>query len=448
MAEIRFISTTTLRPASRGGESTDRIELTPWDLLFLSVGPIQKGLLFLKPTPLQEQLLLQPNTTTIVDHLKSSFSRALDFFPPLAGRLGITKHNDEDDTSSFFVECNNAGADFIHAVVDNITISDILDPVYVPRVVHSFFPLNGLTNYEGISKPLLAVQVTELVDGFFIGCTMNHSVGDGSSFWNFLNTWSEISCGFDTISRPPVFERWFPTGVDSPIRVPLSTKQLEDTYILPPLLEERVFHFSKAKISALKAKANAEMGTGTISSLQALLAHLWVSVVRCQPISSDEEVKYILLISARGRLTKPPLPDGYFGSTIHTTTIVTTAGELLEKGVAWAALEMNKAIELQTSDQVWNFWKSWLENPKLIKRGVLTKNTLVTSSSPRFNVYGNDFGWGKPVAVRSGSGNKIDGKITLFPGPEEGSIDIEVCLSPEKLVAIGEDKEFMEAVTI
>ncbi|KAH7840327.1 hypothetical protein Vadar_015615 [Vaccinium darrowii] len=222
MAEIRFISTTTLRPPSRGGESTDRIELTPYGIS--------------------------------------------------SGRLGITKHNDEDDTSSFFVECNNAGADFIHAVVDNITISDILDPVYVPRVVHSFFPLNGFTNYEGISKPLLAVQVTELVDGFFIGCTMNHSVGDGSSFWNFLNAWSEISRGFDTISRPPVFERWFPTGVDSPIRVPLSTKQLADTYILQPLLEERVFHFSKAKIAALKAKANAEMGTSTISSLQALLA--------------------------------------------------------------------------------------------------------------------------------------------------------------------------------
>ncbi|GFZ09882.1 hypothetical protein Acr_21g0004810 [Actinidia rufa] len=40
-----------------------------------------------------------------------------------------------------------------------------------------------------------------------------------------------------------------------------------------------------------------------------------------------------------------------------------------------------------------------------------------------------------------------DGKITLFPGAEEGSIDIEVCLSPETLLALGDDEEFMEAIS-
>ncbi|KAG5532517.1 hypothetical protein RHGRI_026964 [Rhododendron griersonianum] len=446
MAEVRSISTTTVRTASPVGESVDRIELTPWDLQLLSLGPIQKGLLFLKPTPSQqEQLQRSTTTTTIVDHLKSSFSHALDFFPPLAGRLGITEH--DDSTSSFFIDCNNAGADFIHAVVDNVTVGDVLDPIYVPRIVHSFFPLNGLPNYEGISKPLLAVQLTELVDGFFIGCTMNHAVVDGSSFWNFINSWSEISRGSHSISRPPVFDRWFPTGVGCPIRIPFTLKEMQDTFF-PPSLEERVFHFTKAKIAALKAKANSETGTSTISSLQALLAHLWVSVVRCQSISSEQEVRYTLLISARGRLKNPSLPEGYFGNTVHPTAIANTAGELLEKGVGRAALEMNKAIALQTSDEVRNFWKCWLENPKLLKMDAFTKNGLATSSSPRFDMYGNDFGWGKPVAVQCGSANKNDGKMTLFPGVEEGSIDVEVCLAPEKLVSLGEDKEFMEAVTI
>ncbi|KAF7132131.1 hypothetical protein RHSIM_Rhsim09G0112500 [Rhododendron simsii] len=445
MAEVMSISTTTVRTASPVGELVDRIELTPWDLPFLPLGPIQKGLLFLKPTPSQQEQLLR--STTIVDHLKSSFSRALYFFPPLAGRLGITEH--DDSTSSFFIDCNNAGADFIHAVVDNVTVSDVLDPIYVPRIVHSFFPLNGLPNYEGISKPLLAVQLTELVDGFFIGCTMNHAVVDGSSFRNFINSWSEISRGSHSISQPPVFDRWFPTGVGCPIQIPFTLKEMQDTFF-PPSLEERVFHFTKAKIVALKAKANAEAGSSTISSLQALLAHLWVSSVRCQSISSDQEVTCTLLISARGRLENPSLPEGYFGSTVHPTVIATTAGELLEKGVGRAALEMNKAIALQTSDQVRNFWKCWLENPKLLKMGAFMENVtrLVTSSSPRFDMYGNDFGWGKPVAVRSGSANKNDGKMTLFPGVEEGSIDVEVCLAPEKLVSMGEDKEFMEAVTI
>lgn len=61
-------------------------------------------------------------------------------------------------------------------------------------------------------------------------------------------------------------------------------------------------------------------------------------------------------------------------------------------------------------------------------------------------MYGNDFGWGRPIAVRSGAANKNSGKVTVFPGVEEGSIDFEVCLVPETLRALADDAEFMEAV--
>ncbi|GFZ16145.1 hypothetical protein Acr_25g0005540 [Actinidia rufa] len=443
MPEIRFISTSIVQMSRRHGESSadDRIELTPWDLQLLSVGPIQKGLLFLKPTAAQEKKLL---ANTLVDHLKISFSRALEFFPPLAGRLGVIKN--DDNTSLFFIDCNNAGAHFIHAAVENITVSNILEPVYVPRIVHSFFPLNGVCNYKGTAEPLLAVQVTELVDGFFIGCTMNHVVVDGSSFWNFLNSWSEISRGLENISHPPCLKRWFPCDVNSSIQIPFTCVQLEDNYILPPF-KERVFCFARKKIAELKAKANAEMSTTSISSLQALLAHLWRAVVRCQHMEAKQEVNYVLLVSVRPRL-RPPLPENYFGNTIHGEIVTTTAGELVEQGLGWVAWQMNQKIAMLTNDEVRKFLRGWVENPKLLTMSIFKNNTLTTSSSPRFNVYSNDFGWGKPLAVRSGSANKSDGKMTLFPGVEEGSIDIEVCLSPEKLLAMGDDMEFMEAVSI
>ena len=164
MADIKVISTNTVRAAAASGASPHRIELTPWDLQLLLVGPIQKGLLFLKPTPPPQP---QDQHFSVVQHLKLSLSRTLDFFPPLAGRLGVS-HN-ADGTSSFFVDCNNAGADFVHAVAENVTVADILEPVFVPRIVHSFFPLNGVYNFHGVSIPLMEVQVTELLDGFFIG---------------------------------------------------------------------------------------------------------------------------------------------------------------------------------------------------------------------------------------------------------------------------------------
>jgi hypothetical protein len=42
---------------------------------------------------------------------------------------------------------------------------------------------------------------------------------------------------------------------------------------------------------------------------------------------------------------------------------------------------------------------------------------------------------------------KNNGKITLFEGVDEGSIDIEVCLSYEILEALGNDTEFVVPIS-
>ncbi|KAG5547302.1 hypothetical protein RHGRI_013098 [Rhododendron griersonianum] len=53
---------------------------------------------------------------------------------------------------------------------------------------------------------LLSIQVTELIDGIFIGCSTNHAVIDGTSYWHFFKI---LSNTFSTeeknpeISRPP-----------------------------------------------------------------------------------------------------------------------------------------------------------------------------------------------------------------------------------------------------
>ncbi|CAI0544394.1 unnamed protein product [Linum tenue] len=92
--------------------------------------------------------------------------------------------------------------------------------------------------------------------------------------------------------------------------------------------------------------------------------------------------------------------------------------------------------------------ESWIENPKFLKIGELEEGLMLLGSSPRYDVYGNDFGWGKPVAVRSGAGNKFDGKVTVYPGVEAGSMDVEICLLPETAERLGRDLEFMAAVGV
>lgn len=220
MTHLRFIPTSPIRPTKiphQNDQFTQRIELTPWDLQLLLVDHIHKGLLFQKPkVHFQEE----PSSNSLIEHLKATLSQALDIFYPLAGRLALTEN--DDHTSSVFLHCNGEEARFIHASADGIMVDDILKPTIDHDLVDSF-ATNGVLSYRGISKPLLAVQVTELADGIFIGCSLNHSVGDGTSFWHFFNTWSRISRGCnDQLSQPPpdISRHYFDGIVDLPIHIP------------------------------------------------------------------------------------------------------------------------------------------------------------------------------------------------------------------------------------
>ena len=84
--------------------------------------------------------------------------------------------------------------------------------------------------------------------------------------------------------------------------------------------------------------------------------------------------------------------------------------------------------------------------PPALARGAEAPALLVTGSSPRFDVFGNDFGWGAPVAVRSGAGNKMGGKVTVYEGGcGAGSMALEVCLAPGALAKLVADQELMDA---
>lgn len=179
---------------------------------------------------------------------------------------------------------------------------------------------------------------------------MNHSVADGTSFWNFFNAWSEISrCG-KTWQPIPIFSRQFLDGIiDLPVRIPCFRDQIpaakSGSFFPPVLLQQRVFHFSKGDIAKIKAKANSQIRTSKISSLQALLGHLWLCIARTECLKSctDQETKYKVLIGMRQRL-QPPLPDQYLGNAVLFGVVKSTVSNLVEQGLGWAAWEMNRMV--------------------------------------------------------------------------------------------------------
>ncbi|KAI6688080.1 hypothetical protein NL676_024908 [Syzygium grande] len=423
---VRYISDCLVKPRRLPPHSDHPLHLAPWELAMLSVHYIQKGLLFpLPPHCLDPGFDRSAFIHSFLEKLKRSLSSTLSHFYPLAGRLATLRQTDPP-FHTVFVDCaNSPGARFIHAALD-ITVADILSPTYVPSVVQSFFDHNWAVNHDGHALSLLSAQVTELADGVFIGLSMNHVIGDGTSFWLFFNSWSEIfqaqeKGGVDVVqlSCPPVLTRWFPENHPGPISLPYADdpSSFQARYEVPDL-RERVFHFSADAIAGLKAEANRQCGTTKISSFQSLTA-----------------------------LAGPPLPPLYFGNPVTLLRAATTVGELLGGGLGWVALLLHAVVAEHGDAKLREWNEEWIERPQLYRLDkALDRCSIVMASSPRFNMYGNDFGLGKALAPRSGCANKTDGKVSSYPGREGGgNVDLEICLSPATMAALEADAEFMAA---
>ncbi|KAL9231185.1 hypothetical protein vseg_006442 [Gypsophila vaccaria] len=443
---IKHVSECFIKPKHSVDLSSSPYYLTPWDLSTLSLHYIQKGLLFTKRSHTDHQ---NYSIDKFIERLKESLSITLVHFYPLAGQLS-TQTDETQHECLVFVDCNKGpGARFIHASLA-LTVSDIVSPSYVPQVVHSFFDHDRAVNCDGLVRPLLSVQVTELLDGVFIGCSINHAVVDGTSYWQFWNVWSEIH-------KPnrnqllsvelPTEKRWFPDGQQRVILLPFThPDEFISRYEAPPL-RERFFHFSSQAIASLKSKANSDSKTGKISSFQALTAFVWKSIVRATNRPKNELTNCRLAVNDRPRL-HPPLSPSYFGNSVNVLSTSTTVGELLNNDIGWTASLLHELVANYGCKNVLDGLNKWLHSPVFYTLDMLDGYGITMSSSPRFDMYGNEFGLGKAVAVRSGYANKFDGLVTAYPGREGGgSVELEICLPPDSMTALELDEEFMAATT-
>ncbi|WRX12024.1 hypothetical protein QQP08_004511 [Theobroma cacao] len=413
------------------------LKLSVSDLPMLSCHYIQKGCLFTRsPIPID----------SLVSILKQSLSKTLSFFPPLAGRLHT------DPNGYIYVTCNDGGGHF---------------------------------------KPIMAVQVTELGDGVFIGCSVNHAVTDGTSFWNFFNTFAELckkissnNQNFEKIARQPDFSRNSVLVSPAVLKVPEGGPKV--TFNEKERLRERIFSFSREAILELKARVNNNeeellvngnfnaveilgkqsndkyhneksksrlfrtapvSNTAEISSFQSLCALLWRAVTRARKLPSFQKTTFRMAVNCRHRLN-PKLDPLYFGNAIQSIPTYASAGDVTSRELRWCAEQLNQSVRSHDDETVRRFVKEWEKDPRCFPLGNFDGASMTMGSSPRFPMYDNDFGWGRPLAVRSGGANKFDGKISAFPGREgNGSVDLEVVLAPETMAGIESDHEFMQYVT-
>lgn len=459
---VSLMSKCTVFPHQKS--TMEPLKLSVSDLPMLSCHYIQKGCLFPRPPS-------HLPTDSLLSLLKTALSHTLSLFPPLAGRLNTDSHG------YVYITSNDAGADFVHAIANHIHVRDILSPVHVPDSVKQFFSLDGTVSYDGHFKPILAVQVTELADGVFIGCSVNHAVTDGTSFWNFFNSFAE-SCrgGVKRISCRPDFSRESALISTAVLRFPDGAPRV--TFSLDAPLRERIFSFSRESILKLKTKVNSGNGNPIvdesfdvielmgkrsndslkgnfgllakpteISSFQSLCALLWRAVTRARKFPASKTTTFRMAVNCRHRL-EPKLDPYYFGNAIQSIPTYATAGEVTRRDLRWSAEQLNKNVVAHDDDKVRRVVEDWERDPRCFPLGNFDGAMITMGSSPRFPMYDNNFGWGRPVAVQSGRANKFDGKISAFPGREGGgSVDLEVILAPETMAGLESDTEFMQYVS-
>lgn len=457
------------------------LKLSVSDLPMLSCHYIQKGCLFTQPTiPLH----------TLIPLLKSALSRTLSLFPPLAGRLTTDSHG------YVYIACNDAGVDFIHANAAALRVCDLLSTLDVHECFKEFFTFDRKVSYTGHYSPILAVQVTELADGLFIGCAVNHAVTDGTSFWNFFNTFAHLCRASNKSFRNiPDFHRDSALISDAVLRLPEGGPQV--TFDSHAPLRERIFSFSREAIQKLKAMTNnrrwpesngtavelmrkqsndqfhhAKENNGKastilenwfkvnsnskpqtvtetveISSFQSVCALLWRAVTRARKLPASKTTTFRMAVNCRHRM-EPKLEPYYFGNAIQSVPTYASAGDVLSRDLRWCAEQLNANVKAHDNAMVRRFIDDWEQKPRCFPLGNPDGASITMGSSPRFPMYDNNFGWGRPLAVRSGRANKFDGKISAFPGRDgTGTVDLEVVLAPETMEALESDPEFTKYAT-
>ena len=442
---IHHISRSIVKP--RPQSEPRRFDLTPWDIYLLNTNYLQWGLLF-------SHLSLSLTTKQTVDYLRTSLSAALFHFYPLAGHLKT--ETDDYDGVAFSIECSEDGVEYVHVIANSVNVNDLLPPLASSSPsIESFFLLNGSINYDGCCLPLLGIQVTELADAVFLGCSFNHAVADGRSFWNFFNAWAEI-CRAEVsgtkqckISHHPVHNRWFNGDIHPPIKLHSShPDKLFERYSPPPELQATFFHISSSSIANLKSKANEQCKSkNEISSFQALCALVWRSVTRARGLPLNHKTS-CRVAANYGRVMNPALSPYYFGNATGLISATATVGKLLANSLGQGAWLVHQSVVSHTKAAVLGALREWTAGPEIHRLSSFDPNGVTIEGLPRLDAYACDFGWGKPVALRSGIANRYDGKVSAYPGRTgAGSVDLEVCLLPEFMAALMLDEEFMAAVS-
>lgn len=422
---------------------------TFFDTLWLRFPPVER-LFFYEFT----------NSTTyffesVVPNLKNSLSLTLQHFLPLVGNIVWSEDSPyptidyvPGDSIPFIVAESNVDFNKLCSNLCDVSLRHLLIPTLK-------------TSHEKAS--ILSLQVTYFPNhGFCIGITTHHAAVDGKSSTMFLKAWAYICTTLFNNHTPfsslpenvtPFFDRamikdpsgisdayaktWLNFGGETNNR---SLKVWESISTIQNDAVKGLFELTPLDIQKLKRYAQSTLEKNKnslrLSSFSVTCAYLLSCAVKVDQLKKVEEPKFnkvafIFSIDCRQRLD-PPIKETYFGNCVVSQLVVFETKTLLNDDGFVSALEgiideLNGTLE----NGVLNGAENWMSK---IQSVIGDSDKLFSiAGSPRFEVYGVDFGWGKPKKVDVTSIDKT-GAFSLSESKNiDGGIEVGLALNKEEM---------------
>nr|XP_015900356.2 malonyl-CoA:anthocyanidin 5-O-glucoside-6''-O-malonyltransferase-like [Ziziphus jujuba var. spinosa] len=426
-------------PDLAGFAAPKLLPLTFFDLHWLRLPQLQRIFFYEISSPSHEHFF-----DSIIPKLKHSLSLTLHHFLPLAANLTWPQHSrkpilnyvDGDGVSLIIAESNS---DFYHLSGNDF------------RKATDYHPLLPHLEISKERAKVMALQVTVFPNcGISIGFTSHHAVLDGRTFATFIKFWAR-TCKIGAESPPripeltPFYDRSViedPRGAeevdlnawlnhDGPNNRSLMVMEFE----VPPGSVRGTFELSREKIEKLKKSVFVNIdepkhGVVHKSTFSVIGGYTWVCIAKALKIK-EKETMFVFSADFRSRL-KPILPATYFGNCIEGCLVVVETESLLgEDGVSVAVEAISKAVKRLEDGVINGGLETWISMSKAMQSNNL--RPVFVASSPRFEVYNTDFGWGRPRMTEVISIEKT-GAISLSDSRNgNGGIEIGLVLKIEEM---------------